>query len=178
MTRFLQDILRQPDELERVFQYLCGPGHHVLEDAARKIRDARHVYLTGIGSSWHAALSAQPLFQLGPRPVHVQEASEVWQFTSIPRDSVVVVISRSGRSVEIVNLLAKARESGAIVVGITNSEDGPLAQVAQIPIVVPIARDHAISVNSYSCLAAAAGALARAATGTFDAALVAALARG
>jgi glucosamine--fructose-6-phosphate aminotransferase (isomerizing) len=175
MTRFLQDILRQPDELERVFQYLCGPGRHVLEDAARKIRDAGHVYLTGIGSSWHAALSAQALFQLGPRPVHVQEASEVWQFTNIPRDSVVAVISRSGRSVEIVNVLAKARESGAIVVGITNSEDGLLAQAAQIPILVPIARDHAISVNSYSCLAAAAGALASAAAGTFDAALAAKL---
>ena len=175
MTHFLQDILRQPDELERVFQYLCGPGQHVLEDAARKIRDGRHVYLTGIGSSWHAALSAQPLFQLGPRPVHVQEASELWQSTSIPRDSVVVVISRSGRSVEIVNLLAKARESGAIVIGITNSEDGPLVELAQIPIVVPVERDHAISVNSYSCLAAAAGALARAAAGPFDAALVATL---
>jgi glutamine---fructose-6-phosphate transaminase (isomerizing) len=177
MTRFLQDILRQPDELERVFQYLCGPGQDVLEDAARKIRGARHVYLTGIGSSWHAALSAQPLFQLGPRPVHVQEASELWQFTSIPGDSVVVVISRSGRSVEVVNLLAKAGESGAIVVGITNSEDGPLAQAAEIPIVVPIERDHAISVNSYSCLAAAAGALASAAAGTFDAALAATLAQ-
>jgi len=175
MTRFLQDILRQPDELERVFQYLCGPGRHALEEAARKIRDAQHVYLTGIGSSWHAALSAQPLFQLGPRPVHVQEASEIWQSTSIPRDSVVIVISRSGRSVEIVNLLAKARESGVIVVGITNAEDGPLAQLAQIPIVVPVARDHAISVNSYSCLAAAAGALASAAAGSLNAELVAAL---
>jgi glucosamine--fructose-6-phosphate aminotransferase (isomerizing) len=175
MTRFLQDILRQPDELERVFQYLCGPGHNVLDEAARKIRGARQVYLTGIGSSWHAALCAQPLFQMGPRSVHMQEASELWQRTSIPRDSVVVVISRSGRSVEIVSLLAKARESGAMVVGITNSKDGPLAQVAQLPIIVPIERDHAISVNSYSCLAAAAGALAMAAAGSFDAALVATL---
>src|SRR5258708_8775586 len=73
--------------------------------------------------------------------------------------------------------MAKAHESGAIVVGITNSEDGRLAQAAQIPIVVPIARDHAISVNSYSCLAAAAGALASTAAGSFDAALVAALSR-
>lgn len=72
----------------------------------------------------------------------------------------MVVISRRGRSVEIVNLLAKARESGAIVVGITISEDG-LAQVAQIPIIVPNRARSRYSVNSYSCLAAAAGALAK-----------------
>ena len=168
MTRFLQDILRQPEELHRVIDHLRGVGRHTLEDAASRIRYARHVYVTGIGSSWHAALSVQPLFQLGARPVYLQDASELWQFANIPADAILVIISRSGRSLEVVNLLAKARESGAIVVGITNSADGTLAQEAQIPILVPVEFDHGISVNTYSSLAAAAGALAGATAGSFD----------
>jgi fructoselysine-6-P-deglycase FrlB-like protein len=79
--------------------------------------------------------------------------------------------------VEIVHLLAKARECGVIVVGITNSEDGPLAREAQIPIVVPAKFDHGISVNTYSTLAAAVGALASATVGSFDNTLAASLAR-
>jgi glutamine---fructose-6-phosphate transaminase (isomerizing) len=177
MTRFLQDILRQPDELRMVIEQLCGPGQRTLEAAADKIRNARHVYVTGIGSSWHAALSVQPVFQLGTRPVYLQDASELWQFSSIPPESVIVIISRSGRSLEVVNLLAKARKSAAVVVGITNSEDGPLAREAQIPIVVPIELDHAISVNTYSSLAATAGALAGATIGSFDTQLSAKLLR-
>jgi fructoselysine-6-P-deglycase FrlB-like protein len=118
------------------------------------------MYLTGIGSSWHGALNVSAIFQLGARPVYLVDAAELVQFAAIPADSVIIVISRSGRSVEIVQLLAKARESGTTVIGITNAADGALAREAQIPIVVPVALDHAISVNTYTTLALAAGILA------------------
>ncbi|HUO24341.1 MAG TPA: SIS domain-containing protein [Candidatus Aquilonibacter sp.] len=175
MTRFLQDILRQPDELRRVLDHLQGPGHRTLEDAAQRIRSARHVYFTGIGSSWHVAMSVKPLFYLAARPVYLEDAAELWKFSAIPPEAVIVMISRSGRSVEIVNLLAKARESAAFVIGITSSEDAPLAREAQIAILVPAEPDHAISVNAYSSLAAAAGALASVTAFSFDHALCATL---
>jgi len=131
-----------------------------LQTAAAAVRRAAYVYLTGIGSCWHAALSVAPIFYRAARPVYMLDASELLQFARLPPAAVVIVISRSGRSVEVVNLLAKARESGAVVIGITNSPDGTLAQEAQIAMVVPTKQDHAISVNTYSTLAAAAGALA------------------
>jgi glucosamine--fructose-6-phosphate aminotransferase (isomerizing) len=176
VTRFLGDILRQPLELQRAIDYLRGAGQRRLMEAAAAVRGARHVYLTGIGSSWHAALTAGPLFSLGGRPVHVQDASELLQFATIPPNAVIIVISRTGRSVEIVHLLVKARECGAIVIGVTNSQDGPLAQNAQILIVVPAKFDHGISVNTYSTLAAAAGALASAVVKSFDESLAGSLA--
>src|SRR6266404_3196288 len=162
MTHFLQDILRQPLELQSTIDYLCGAGRRRLAEAAAAIRSARHVYLTGIGSSWHAALTAGPLFSMGGRPVYVQDASELLQFATIASDAVIIAISRTGRSVEI---------------GVTNSEDGPLAQEAQIPIVVAAKLDHGISVNTYSTLAAATGALASVTVGFFDDALAASLSR-
>ncbi|HEY6768689.1 MAG TPA: SIS domain-containing protein [Candidatus Sulfotelmatobacter sp.] len=177
MTLFLQDILRQPTELQRTIDYLCGAGRGRLSEAAAAVRGARHVYLTGIGSSWHAALTAGPLFSLGGRPVYVHDASELLQFATIPSGAVIIVISRTGRSVEIVHLLAKARHCGAIVIGVTNSESGPLAQEAQIPIVVAAKFDHAISVNTYSTLAATAGALAGATVDSFNDALTTSLSR-
>ena len=177
MTRFLQDILRQPDELRRVLDHLSGSGQRTLDGAASIVRDARHVYLTGIGSSWHAAVSVQPIFHLGGRPVYLQDAAELYHFAAIPERAVFIIISRSGQSAEIVNLLTKASNSGSTVIGITNSEDGALARQAQIPIVVPVEFDHAISVNTYSSLAAAAAALASTVAGCFDSALIGALER-
>jgi glucosamine--fructose-6-phosphate aminotransferase (isomerizing) len=178
VTLFLQDILRQPAELQRTIDYLRGAGQSRLSEAATAVRGARHVYLTGIGSSWHAALTAGPLFSLGGRPVYVQDASELLHFATIPSGAVIIIISRTGRSIEIVHLLAKALECGAVVVGVTNSENGPLAQQAQIPIVVAATLDHGISVNTYSTLAAAAGALACAAVGSFDDAIATSLSHG
>ena len=167
MTHFLQDILRQPHDLERALDHLSGSGQRELRAAAEAIREARHVYLTGIGSSWHAAFGAGAIFSRAGRPVYMQDAGELAQSATFPPDSVVIAISRSGRSSEIVQLLAKARESGAAVIGITNVADGTLAQEANFPILIPTPLDHAISVNTYSTLAVAAAALAKAAVDSF-----------
>jgi glucosamine--fructose-6-phosphate aminotransferase (isomerizing) len=167
MTRFLQDILRQPEELLRVIDHLNGAGRQLLDSAARAIRGARHVYVTGIGASWNAAQSAGSIFHTGGRPVYMLDASELLLFSKIPADAVILVLSRSGKSVEIVKLLAKARTAGATVIGITNFVDGPLAYEADIPIVVPVKADHGISVNTYSALAAAAAAIAYATVSSF-----------
>jgi len=175
MTHFLRDILRQPKELRRTIDFLFAEGRPPLDAAAAAIRGARHVYLTGIGSSWHAALSAGTLFSLGASPVYMQDASELLEFAAFPPNSVVIIISRSGRSIEIVKLLARLRHSGTTVVAVTNSGEGPLAREAQIPIVVPVELDHAISVNTFSTLAATAGILASAVIGSLDATLAASL---
>ncbi|MDP9337859.1 MAG: SIS domain-containing protein [Acidobacteriota bacterium] len=177
MTHFLRDILRQPKELQRTIEFLLGSGAGALEAAKKAILRARHAYLTGIGSSWHAALTAGPLFYGAGFPVYMLDAADLLEFAAIPTGSTVVVISRSGRSIEIVNLLAKVRGRDVTVVGITNSADGPLAREAQISIVVPVELDHAISVNTYSTLALTAGILARAVASSFDASLTKSLVR-
>src|SRR5712664_1215136 len=186
MSYFLRDILRQPEELRFTIDYLNGTGRSSLDIAVVAVRSARHVYLTGIGSSWHAGLNVSALFQLAARPVYLVDAAEMVQFVAIPPESVIIVISRSGRSAEIVQLLTKARESRATVIGISNVADGNLAREAQIPLVIPVALDHAISVNTYTTLALAAGILATSViesldssrvTGSFDTPLAESLSR-
>ena len=169
MTHFLRDILRQPKELRWTLEHLTGAGAEAIVRAAGAVRDAKHVYLTGIGSSWHAALNVAPMFQEAARPVYVVESSELLEFGEFPTGSAVMVISRSGRSVEIVRLAEKAKRAGAAVIGITNALEGTLAKEAEFPIVLPIALDHAISVNTYSTLAAAGGVLAKNVIGSFGA---------
>jgi glucosamine--fructose-6-phosphate aminotransferase (isomerizing) len=166
-TRFFEDIIRQRAEMQRTIDYLMGPGQKGLEQASSLIGSARDVFLTGIGASWNAALSAGTLFYRGGHPVYMQEAGELLHFTAISRGSVIIAISRTGRSIEIVQLLDKAGASGATIIGITNSADSPLARESAVAIVVPTALDHAISVNTYSTLLIAASALASSATSGF-----------
>lgn len=179
MTKFLNDILRQPDELRRTIAHLQGAsggaGHGALDGAVAAIRGARHVYLTGIGSSWHAALNVATMFHANVQPVYLQDAAELLNYANFPADSVVIIISRSGRSIEIVQLAERARAAGATVIGITNVPDGPLAKLAHLPLVIPSPLDHAISVVTYTTLALAAGILAANVVRKFDASLAARL---
>jgi glutamine---fructose-6-phosphate transaminase (isomerizing) len=160
MTHFLQDILRQPDELRGVIELLRGKGP--LEAAAAAVQGARHIYLTGIGASYNAALGAASHFYSAGRPVYLLDAAELLHSARIPPGSLLIVLSRSGRSIEIVKLLEKARAVDATIVGVTNFPDGALAQQATIPLILPVAPDHGISANTYVSLAAGAAAIASA----------------
>src|SRR5260370_20885235 len=111
MTHFLDDIFRQPRSLLSTMDYLAGAAQPMLESAAAAIRKSRHVYLTGIGSSYYAGVGAASLFDQGVRPVYMQDAAALLHFAAFPPDSVMIVISRSGQCEEMIVLLAKARES-------------------------------------------------------------------
>jgi glutamine---fructose-6-phosphate transaminase (isomerizing) len=177
VTKFLQDILRQPGELLRAIDQIGGSAARSIETAAHAVAQAQHLYLTGIGASWNIALSVASLFHSAGRPVYMLDAAELLGFATIPPDSVIIAISRSGRSVEIVKLLAKARAAEATVIGITNAAEGPLARQGQIPIVISVQPDRGISVNTYCTLAAAAAALAVSTVRPLDVLLTSWLAR-
>ena len=155
-THFLKDILRQRTEMPRTLEYLLGDGKDSLRQAQSLLSAASAVFLTGIGASWNAAFCAGSLFQQNGRPVYMQEAGDLLHFTSLPPDSVIIAISRTGRSIEIVRLLDKAKAADARVVGVTNVADSPLARRAEVALRVPALLDHAISVNAYSSLLIAA----------------------
>ena len=105
------------------------------------------------------------LFHQHAYPVSLHDAAELLAFAAFPKDSALIIISRSGKSTEIVQLAAKARKAGVTVIGITNVPEGTLAKAAHHAIVVPIKLDHAISVNTYTTLALATGLLASRVTG-------------
>ncbi len=176
MTKFLQDILRQPSEMQRALDYLQGDGAATLVTAATAFGKARTRYVTGMGASWNAALAAAAYFHREGTSVSMLDASELLT-AKIDSGAAVVILSRSGASAEIVTLLEKVREAGAISIGVTNFPDGALAQRADIPIIVPATPDHGISVGTYSTLALAATALAHSVTQTFTAVLAQELAQ-
>jgi glucosamine--fructose-6-phosphate aminotransferase (isomerizing) len=97
----------------------------------------------------------------------MQEAGQLLHGTALPRGATIVAISRTGRSIEIVQLLAKAEAHGARVIGITNCAESPLGRESAVAVVVPTKLDHGISVNAYSTLLIAASALASSASASF-----------
>src|SRR5690348_15065022 len=130
--------MRQRTELPRTLKYLLADGEEPLRRANSLISDAPAVSLTGLGASRNAAMCAGSLFLQHGRPVYMQEAGDLLHFATLPSHSVVIAISRTGRTIEIVRLLAKAKTAGAKVIGITNSLDSPLARQAQIALVPPV----------------------------------------
>src|SRR6185295_828393 len=90
---------------------------------------------------------------------------ELLHQTSFRPGSAILLLSRSGKSIEVVTLLDRAAKAGVKVVGVTNAPDSPLAKRSDAAVLLGIGFDHAISVVTYSTVALAAGLLAAVATG-------------
>ena len=131
-THMLDEIQEQPAALRRALTSAVDPARQVALEA--KQRDVDVVIIAARGTSDHAGLYAQYLFQyLNGIPVALATPSLYTLYGTSLRlgRALVIGISQSGESPDIVEVVAKARETGALTVGITNQEGSKLATAAQ-----------------------------------------------
>src|SRR5215475_3088892 len=141
------DISEQPEAYAR----LLDTDHAAaIADVARRIaaRRPRHVVFTARGTSDHAALYAAYLteIRLGI-PAALASPSAVTVFGARPdlRDALVIGVSQSGGSADLVEVVRVARETGAQTLAITNNPDSSLAGAAELHIDVAAGHERAVA---------------------------------
>lgn len=126
------EIREQPDVFARILAE--GEGHIAAVARAVRERGPRFVVFVARGTSDHAALYAKYLVEtrLG-LPAGLASPSTVTVYGARPdmRDVLVVGISQSGASPDLVETLARMRAGGAITVAVTNTPGSPLATGAE-----------------------------------------------
>jgi len=152
MTKYFEDILKQPVQLQHSLDYTLNEGWAEVEKAIQFIRTAKTIYISSIGASLNAGLAIQATFNEVGMPTHLCDSSEFLHFTNIPEKSVVILLSRSGQSVEVVKAVSKCRDAGAKVISITNSANSLLGQQSDVCLLTQVDFDHSISVNTYTSI--------------------------
>jgi glucosamine--fructose-6-phosphate aminotransferase (isomerizing) len=102
-------------------------------------RAPKYVYMVGRGSSDHAGVFAKYLIEIeiGLPVVHsAPSIASVYNKQLQLTDALVLVISQSGRSPDILAQVAMAKAAGAMVVALVNDTTSPLAEQADF--VVPL----------------------------------------
>ncbi len=149
MTALLENILDQPENLRHVAEYHLGDGQAALRRAAHVIANARRLVLSGMGGSLFACYPlANYLAAHGIAATVIDTAELLHYRRRAYEDAVVVLVSRSGESVETVKLLRLLPL--AIVVGVTNEPASTLAQQAQHVVRIASRADEAVAVQTYT----------------------------
>jgi len=93
-------------------------------------KNARRILILGCGTSWHAGLVAEYLFESFARiPVEVEYASEFRYRNPIVRpDDVVLAISQSGETADTLAAIRLAKDKGAHVFGVCNVVGSSIAR--------------------------------------------------
>jgi len=91
-------------------------------DHLPKLKNAKRIIIVACGTSWHAGLVAEYLFEEYTRiPVEVEYASEFrYRNPIIFQDDVVISISQSGETADTLAAIELAKSKGATIIGVCN----------------------------------------------------------
>ena len=147
---YLQDILDQPRALQATVDGLEAPNE--LQQLAAHLQQGgfKAVVLTGMGSSFHALhpLNLELIHQ-GFNAIMVETSELVHhQERLFDPKNLIVAVSQSGQSAEVVRLLQNNRRRSPII-GITNTPDSPLARSSEACILTRAGKEFSVSCKTY-----------------------------
>ncbi|WP_321375767.1 glutamine--fructose-6-phosphate transaminase (isomerizing) [uncultured Draconibacterium sp.] len=123
----LKEIHEQPKTIEETFRGRLQNDYSEivlggLMNVFPKIEAARRIVIIGCGTSWHAGLIAEYLFEeYAQVSVEVEYASEFrYRKPVLSSEDVVILISQSGETADTLAALELAKSKGATVIGICN----------------------------------------------------------
>ncbi len=101
-----------------------------MEEYKKRMINAQRMIILGCGTSWHAGMIGEYLFEdLARLPVEVEYASEFRYRNPVVRESdIVLAISQSGETADTLAALQLAKEYGALTYGIVNVVGSSIAR--------------------------------------------------
>lgn len=148
--QYCRDILNQPHAVRETLAALTVDEG--VQAIGRRLRRGSfdRIVLTGMGSSFFALFPINlHLGQMGNTSLML-ETSELIHYNThflTPR-TLILAVSQSGRSVEIVRLLERNRKQ-ATILGVTNTEASPLAHESDAVVMTRAGEEFSVSCKTY-----------------------------
>ncbi len=123
--RSIADSMRGRVQAEAGLLQLGG-----LRDYMDKLAKSKRIVIVGCGTSWHAGLVAEYIFEeLARIPVEVEYASEFrYRNPIIKEGDIVIAISQSGETADTLAAIELAKSKGAIIFGVCNVVGSSIAR--------------------------------------------------
>jgi glutamine---fructose-6-phosphate transaminase (isomerizing) len=140
------EILEQPERLVRLLAYQRKAVKEIA--AAIKRHKIQYVFLTARGTSDNAGRYANYLLGAMNRlPVALATPSLFTYYEQPPElnGALVIAISQSGRSPDLVSVLEEGRRQGCLTLAITNAPDSPVASEADFVLNVEAGPELAVA---------------------------------
>jgi glucosamine--fructose-6-phosphate aminotransferase (isomerizing) len=168
MPNLAANIQAQPESLACTLRHQSGEGKEAMQHAAALLRSGKKIVITAMGASLFASIPLQYyLSSLGLDVVAVEAGELLHYLNRTWRDAVVLMVSRSGESVEIVRLLERMK--GAVpIIGVTNEPLSLLARSADVSISIASFNDEMVAIQTYTGTLLTLHLLGNCVAGSFD----------
>jgi glucosamine--fructose-6-phosphate aminotransferase (isomerizing) len=147
---YLRDLLDQPQALNATLTSLNSPKELRFLAAKLNRSEFRRIVLTGMGSSFHALHPANlQLIAQGFTAVMVETSELIhYQRRLFDPSTLIIAVSQSGQSAEIVRLLEVNGRTSALI-AVTNMPTSPLARNADATVLTQAGHEFSVSCKTY-----------------------------
>jgi glucosamine--fructose-6-phosphate aminotransferase (isomerizing) len=164
-------MLKEITEQVETIQKAGAQDRETIEDIARRIKDAKGVFLIGCGSSFHACLSVSYLFsKLAAFHINTVLASEFSAYEHfLKKDTLVIAVSQSGETIDILDAVRTAKQKGCQVISIVNVMGSSLTQMSDKTLFLNVGPEISVlSTKTYTAQLVVLTLLAYALAGNLD----------
>lgn len=149
---YLHDLLSQPDSLRDTIGQVTEAKE--LRGLASRLqrRKFKTVVLTGMGSSFHALNPLLLQLTNAGHPATLVETSELIYYRRglLTPDTLLVAVSQSGRSIEMIRLLNENHRRAPII-AVTNTAASPLGRRSSAMVLTRAGEEYSVSCKTYVC---------------------------
>jgi glutamine---fructose-6-phosphate transaminase (isomerizing) len=176
---YINDILHQPEAIRASTAAWTGQTFEDLKRLSKRLAEGslNRIILTGMGASYSALHPLRLELVEHGLQVEMYETAELIHFASraLSPNSLVVAVSQSGQSIEMVQLLEKITPPTPLI-GVTNTPDSPLALKSDAVLLTQAGSETTVSCKTYVTALAALAVLGETLTGQEPGEMLSALA--
>jgi glucosamine--fructose-6-phosphate aminotransferase (isomerizing) len=164
-------MIKEIHEQPRVLRELSDSCRQETADLATAIAAANDVHLIGCGTAFHACLSGRYVLaeQAGTNVAAVQASEMGLALPTLGPDSLVIALSQSGETIDVLESVRAARGRGARIAAVVNAEGSALHRFADLSVLLRCGPERCVlATKSYTAMLAVTQLVASALAGCQD----------
>jgi glucosamine--fructose-6-phosphate aminotransferase (isomerizing) len=144
----LQEIFEQPSLLDALIQKNKKQNLQKLQSVLR-VKDIKYFLFLACGTSYNASLFGSYVFEelLGIQSEIEYADQFIKRKAVVSEDTVVLAISQSGETGDVLQAVLKAKEKKALIVGIANNKNSSLVDVSDIFVYLNAGKEEALEAS-------------------------------
>ena len=141
----IKEIKEQPVTSKRLIGGLATIQHERLDKIISLIRSAGKIVFVSCGTSYHASLIGAHLLGVLGFSVHAIIASEFDTFYNLDENTLVIALSQSGETMDVVTVLKEAKKKGASVASIVNVPYSTIQRLSDISLEIQAGQEISVA---------------------------------
>lgn len=139
----IKEISEQPKVIRNIAQTFSDQ----IDDLSDVVKDAKGTFFIGAGTAYHACLAGVYLFsKIAKEHINTATASEFNYLEDfLTKDSLIIALSQSGETIDIVEPLTRAKEKGSRIAAVVNALGSTIYRMADVKLLLGAGPETAVA---------------------------------